>query len=137
MSDDAEKRIRAELKRLSAGGQVADLIIDAAPRRAVIYRQVPCLLGSGYPSAMDVLVPVPEGYPASNIDGAGLHQGDDLFLRLAGGSNPQGAFQAEGLDWVLASYHPHAGGGGPPWDPTRHGFHTYLDHLVAWLAVIK
>jgi hypothetical protein len=46
-------------------------------------------------------------------------------------------FTADGQRWVVASYHPHAGGGGPPWDPTRHGYHTYIDHLVAWLSVLK
>jgi hypothetical protein len=34
----------------------------------------------------------------------------------------------------LASYHPHNGGGGPVWDQVRHGFHTYFDHLLAWLG---
>jgi hypothetical protein len=86
---------------------------------------------------MDVLVPVPDGYPASHIDGAALPTGNDLLPRLAGGTNSQGTFSADGHQWTLASYHPHQNGGGPPWDPTKHGFHTYLDHVVAWLAAVK
>jgi hypothetical protein len=137
MSDARDERIRAEIERLREGGQAAELFADAAPRAVVIYRKVPCLMGGCYPTELDVLVPVPDGYPAGHIDGAGLPSGDELFGRLAGGTNPQGNFSADGQQWVLASYHPHNGGGGPPWDPTRHGFHTYLDHLVAWLSVLK
>ena len=137
MSADREKRIEAELKRLKEGGQVAEHFAGATPRAVVIYRKVPCLLGEGYPTEMDVLVPVPDGYPAGHIDNAGLPTGNELFPRLAGGTNPQGTFSADGREWVIASYHPHQGSGGPPWDPTRHGFHTYFDHLVAWLSVLK
>jgi hypothetical protein len=137
MSDDRFERINAEIERLREGGQLAELAADATPRPAVIYRDVPCLLGASYPKQKDVLVPVPDGYPAGHIDGAALLAGDELFGRLAGGTNPQGNFAADDKQWVLASYHPHQGGGGPAWDPTRHGYHTYLDHLVAWLAVLK
>jgi hypothetical protein len=38
--------------------------------------------------------------------------------------------------WQLASYHPHGNGGGPPWDQMTHGFHTYVDHLIAWFRVL-
>ena len=41
--------------------------------------------------------------------------------------------QADGRTWQLASYHPHQNGGGGPWDQLRHGFHTYLDHILSWL----
>ena len=137
MDTNLEQRIKAELKRLAAGGQLAELLADASPRPAVIYRQVPCVIGHGFPDALDVLVPVPDGYAASHIDNAALPVGCSLFPRLAGGTNPQGTFKADQKEWQLASYHPHAGGGGPPWDPTQHGFDTYLDHLISWLSVLK
>ena len=34
--------------------------------------------------------------------------------------------------WVVVCSN---GGGAPGWDPTRHGFHTYVDELVSWLSV--
>jgi hypothetical protein len=67
------------------------------------------------------------------IDLAGLPLGSPLLLRLRGGQNNQGIVSADGKHWQLASYHPHNGGGGPPFDPLAHGFHTYFDHLIAWL----
>jgi hypothetical protein len=55
-------------------------------------------------------------------------------------SEPQqiiNTLDVDGRQWQLASYHPHQNGGGPPWDQMRHGFHTYLDHLIAWLAKLN
>ena len=38
-----------------------------------------------------------------------------------------------GRNWTRISYHPHTGGGGPAWNKDLHGFHTYIDELLAWL----
>jgi hypothetical protein len=123
------------LKLLEASGQKARLVEDAIPRAAVIYERVTAVpLNGQAPEEHDVLVPVPGGYPAGLIDGAALEIGNGLLPRLAGGNNPQGDWTAENRTWRLASYHPHQGGGGPAWDPTRHGFHTYVSELIQWLS---
>lgn len=127
------ERIERELSILSQGGQIAELA-DGAGRSFVVYRNVPTDgKNCGLPCSTDVLVPVPAGYPASHIDLAGLPLGSPLLPRLKGGQNNQGVFNVGGRQWQLASYHPHNGGGGPPWDQMKHGFHTYIDHLIAWL----
>src|SRR5690348_1740552 len=126
------ERIQRELTVLRDGGQVAEFI--AAPRQLVLYRCVPTNgLAFGLPLFEDVIVPVPGGYPAALIDLAGLPTTSPFLPRVKGGQNNQGIVEADGRTWQLASYHPHQNGGGPPWDPMRHGFHTYFDHLVAWL----
>lgn len=99
---------------------------------AVIYFGLPSTLG--VPTS-DVLVPLPGGYAQSMLDGAYLPQGSPLIGVVKGQAQPQSTVTADGRTWVLISYHPHNGGGAPPWDPTRHGFHTYLDELVSWLSV--
>lgn len=130
------ERIDRELARLRAGHQVAELIAGLRP--VVLYRSVPTDGARlGLPDITDVVVPVPPGYPAAPIDLAGLPVGSPLLPRLKGGQNNQGIVTADGREWQLASYHPHNGGGGPPWDQTRHGFDTYLDHLIAWLHRIQ
>jgi len=127
-----QERIERELAALREGGQSAELIIGE--RALVLYRDV-LADGARYglPASTDVVVPVPPGYPASMIDLAGLPVGSPLLPRLKGGPNSQGIVVADARQWQLASYHPHNGGGGPPWDQMKHGFHTYLDHLIAWL----
>lgn len=127
------ERIERELAILRTGLQVAQLVA-ADGRQVVLYRDVPTAGASlGLPETTDVVVPVPPGYPASLIDLAGLPVGSPFLARVRGGQNNQGVIQVDGRPWQLASYHPHNGGGGPPWDQNRHGFHTYLDHLIAWL----
>ncbi len=130
------ERVERELARLQEGGQNADLVF--ADRWYVIYRGVPTA-GARFslPSEADVIVPVPEGYPAAVIDLAGLPTESPLLPRLKGGQNSQGQPLVAGVQWQLASYHPHNGGGGPPWDPAHHGFDTYLDHIIAWLDQIS
>jgi hypothetical protein len=126
------ERIERELVKLREGAFVAELI--AGNRPLVLYRDVPTEGERfGLPPISDVIVPVPEGYPASLIDLAGLPTNSPFLRRVMGGQNSQGVLTADGREWQLASYHPHNGGGGPPWDQMRHGFHTYLDHLIAWL----
>jgi hypothetical protein len=127
------ERIERELALLFGGGQRAQFVDEGRP--LILYRDVP-VHGpvAGLPSSTDVVVPVPAGYPAAMIDLAGLPVGSPLLSLVRGGQNSQGVVQADGRLWQLASYHPHNGGGGPPWDQMRHGFHTYFDHLLAWLA---
>jgi hypothetical protein len=137
VSDPALPRILRELEILRAGGLRAE--VRSCPERgaAVVYRAVPVtVLGSaaGGDACEDVIVPVPPGYPAGAIDLAGLPLGSPLLPRLKGGSNTQGLLTADGRTWALASYHPHQNGGGQQWNPMRDGFHTYIDHLIAWLA---
>ena len=128
-----QDRIARELRVLAEGGQVAGLVVDSRP--VVIYFDVPTAgEEKGLPSASDVVVPVPSGYPGGIIDLAGLPVGSPFLDLVKGGRNNQGLLSVGDREWQLASYHPHGGGGGPPWDPNRHGFHTYLDHLIAWLA---
>lgn len=125
-------RIQRELAILRDGNQFAEFL-DVG-RHIVLYRAVPTGGAQfGLPETQDVIVPVPGGYPASLIDLAGLPVGSPFLHRVKGGQNNQGIVQADGRAWQLASYHPHQNGGGPPWNPMRYGFHTYFDHLVAWL----
>ena len=132
-----DERILAELKQLRDREIVADLITDGS-RPVVVYRNVPTAGAPTSPADVDVVVPVPDGYPASRLDLAGLaSENFPLLDRTKGGTNNQGQIQADGKDWRLASYHPHQNGGGPPWNPARHGFHTYYDHLVAWLHALS
>jgi hypothetical protein len=66
------------------------------------------------------------------LDGAHLPEGSPLLGRVAG--SPQGVIVAvEGRRWQLVSYHPHNGGGGPPWNKDKHGFHTYIDEILSWI----
>lgn len=128
------ERIDRELALLREGGQETELFVVNDQEAYVLYRDVPTGgARHGMPSSTDIVVPVPSGYPAPPIDLAGLPV-DSLFLPLVkGGQNSQGVRSICGLEWSLASYHPHQGGGGPPWDQMEHGFHTYIDHLISWL----
>jgi hypothetical protein len=130
------ERIERELRILCEGNQTADLVENG--RAIVLYRNVPTNGARfGLPATTDVVVPVPSGYPGALIDLAGLPVGSTLLPRLKGGPNSQGIVEADGRQWQLASYHPHNGGGGPPWDQSKHGFHTYLDQIIAWLHHIN
>jgi hypothetical protein len=128
----SRERIEKEIRILAEGGQTAQLVGNG--RDFVLYREVPTGGARlGLPERTDVIVPVPAGYPASPIDLAGLPVGSPFLPRVKGGQNNQGVVQIDGRQWQLASYHPHNGGGGPPWNQLCHGFHTYLDHIIAWL----
>ncbi len=123
-------RIQREMERLRQGGCRVDFIPQPFP--AVIYRDVPTRPGYAHLQATDVLVLVPGGYPGQPLDGAHLPEGSPLLGRVAG--SPQGVIVAgDGQRWQLVSYHPHNGGGGPPWNKDRHGFHTYLDEILSWV----
>jgi hypothetical protein len=128
----SHERISRELGSLREGGLVVEYHADGRP--VVVYHDVPTAgLRFGLPEVTDVLVPVPPGYPAALIDLAGLPVGSPFLPLVRGGGNNQGILTVNGRTWQLASYHPHNGGGGAPWNQNKHGFHTYLDHLIAWL----
>jgi Prokaryotic E2 family E len=131
----SRERIEQELALLREGGLEVAYIVS--PRECVLFRAVPTAgTRSGLPATTDVVVPVPAGYPAAMIDLAGLPVGSPLLAHLRGGQNSQGVMEADGRQWQLASYHPHNGGGGPSWNQMEHGFHTYLGHLLSWLACL-
>jgi hypothetical protein len=96
---------------------------------AVAYIDLP-ILGSG--NKTDVLVPVPAGYPQAMLDYAFLPADSPLKGVVPGAV--QENVQFGGRTWTRISYHPHNGGGGPTWDPRAHGFHTYVDEILTWLA---
>ena len=122
-------RVKVELARLQSGGARVTLV--EAPVFAVVYHEL--RTRADHPVRMtDVLVLVPGGYPGASLDGAFLPQGSPLLGRVPG--SPQGTvISALGDSWQLVSYHPHNGGGSPPWNKDLHGFHTYYDDVIAWL----
>ena len=126
MTAEVRARVTRELEKVSWKTKLVE-----SPD-AVIYYALPSTLGV---ANSDVLVLVPGGYAQSMIDGAYLPQGSPLIGIVKGQPQHQSVVAADGRNWVLISYHPHNGGGAPAWDPTRHGFHTYLDEVVSWLSV--
>lgn len=121
-------RIERELNILRANG--AKVTFVAEGKAAVIYHDLP--VRPGHPvSTTDVLVPVPGGYPGQHLDLAFLPHGSALVGKVPGAA--QGTRHSNGQAWVQISYHPHTGGGGPAWNKDLHGFHTYIDELLAWL----
>lgn len=126
--DPIESRIAAELEKLRESGQKVDFIPHG---RAVIYRDLPVASPRAPIPTTDVLVLV-GGYPGGMLDLAFLPIGSPLIGRVKGAA--QGFITVEGRQWQQISYHPHNGGGGPPWNPNVHGFHTYLDEILTWLG---
>ena len=122
-------RIERELDKLKQGGCRVDFIEQPFP--AVVYRDVPTRPGYALLPRTDVLVIVPGGYPGQPLDGAHLPAGSPLLGRVAGA--PQGVVTADGRQWQLVSYHPHNGGGAPPWNKDKHGLHTYFDEILCWI----
>ncbi len=123
-------RVCRELQILRAGGCQAEFVQQPFP--SVLYHNVPTRPEYPHLTKTDVLVAVPAGYPGQPLDGAYLPEGSPLIGRVAGA--PQGVvIGPDGRRWQLVSYHPHRGGGGPPWNKDRHGFHTYLDEILCWV----
>lgn len=123
-----QSRVVLEVDTLTIGGARVT-INDNTP--AVIYHDL--TVKPGLPvEKTDVLVLIPGGYPGRMLDGAFLPEGSPLLGRLKG--NPQGN-TVDALDrrWQLVSYHPHTNGIGPAWNPTKHGFHTYIGEIMSWL----
>lgn len=127
-------RIERELAVLTENG--ASVAFVPAPTPAVIYRGVRTRAGYAHAPQTDVLVPVPPAYPGVMLDGAYLPADSPLLGRVEG-SPQENYVEAEGRRWKLVSYHPHNGGGGPVWNPIRHGFHTYYSEVLAWIQRAK
>jgi hypothetical protein len=121
------ERVTQEIERFQDGGGKIELLPEIP---AVIYKAVPAHAGA---AAIDVLVVIPDNYPSQMLDCAFLPN-DSSFLDSTVGVK-QEAMQAGGRTWVKKSYHPHNGGGGAPWNPARHGIHTYYDELLPWLII--
>jgi hypothetical protein len=132
------QRIQTELRWILEKSGVAARLITGNNQYFVFY---PSLKTSGekvgLPASVDVLVPVPSGYPASPIDMPCLPSDSVLIPHVVGGSNPQATFKIEDRDWKMLSYHPYNGGGGATWDSMHHGFHDYYHHLYTWLNNLK
>ncbi len=124
MTPEVRARVTNELQKIVWRTKVVE-----SPD-AILYLSLPSSLIN---SNTDVLVLLPSGYAQSMLDGACLPEGSTLIGVVKG--QPQGALSADGRNWIPISYHPHNGGGAPPWDPTRHGLHTYMDELVSWLSI--
>jgi hypothetical protein len=122
-------RIERELGLLRSNG--ADVTFVESPVPCVVYHNLPARPGT-QPGRVDVLVPVPNGFPGAALDHAYLELGHLLIGRVAGAVQP-GRITALGKTWAQISYHPHGNGGGPRWDKNLHGFHTYIDELITWL----
>jgi hypothetical protein len=124
VSPEVKARILRELADLSWQTQLLE------GQDAVIYVGLPSSLG--VVEKTDVLVPVPSGYPQAMLDYAFLPADSPLKGLVPGAV--QGNLQFGDRAWTQISYHPHNGGGGPMWDPRIHGFHTYVDEVLTWLA---
>lgn len=129
--DAVDARIAAELEKLRESGQKVDYV---PLNRVVIYRDLPVASSRAPIPATDVLVPV-GAYPAGMLDLAFLPAGSPLIGRVKGAA--QGIITVEGRQWQQISYHPHAGGGGPSWNPNVHGFHSYIDEILTWLGNVQ
>ena len=123
-----QSRINVEVGKLSDGGAKVTVVDQPS---VVVYHDLS--VKPGLPiDTTDVLVLIPGAYPGQMIDGAYLPQGSLLLGKVKG--SPQGnTVNALGRVWQLVSYHPHANGVGPAWDPTKHGFHTYIGEIMSWL----
>jgi hypothetical protein len=120
-------RVDLELAKLRDSGQVVTRTEGPA---AIIYHDLRTRPGNAIPKT-DVLVSIPGGYPGQMLDGAYLPVGSPLIGKVKG--SPQGQITALGRTWRLISYHPHNGGGGSAWNPSIHGFHTYVGEILSWL----
>jgi len=124
-------RIQNEIGKLLEAGQGVELVLG--PASFVLYRG---LYTPFHPDLVtDAVVAVPNGYPAAFLDRVALPVGSPLIGLLKGA--PQENVLVSGRQFQMISYHPHTNGGGKPWDPNRHGFHTYFSEILAWLAVRK
>lgn len=125
-----QDRVELELSRLRESSQDVEFVRTPVPY--VIYKNVPTKTKG---IKTDVVVAVPSGYPANMLDRAGFPENSPLIAQVKG--SPQEVVDIGGRAWRMISYHPHNGGGGAPWDPSIHGFHTYLAEILAWLEVGK
>jgi hypothetical protein len=124
------ERADREIAVLRENGAEVDFIAGSTP--VVIYRHVPTRKGYPNIAESDVLVVIPSGYPGVMLDGAYLPQDSPLLGKVAG-QPKQGSIHADGRTWELVSYHPHNGGGAPPWNPSRNGIHSYYSEVLSWI----
>lgn len=122
-----QSRVGREVGKLTEGGAKVTVVDQPA---AVVYHDLAVKPGHSIDKT-DVLVLIPGAYPGQMIDGAYLPQGSPLLGKVKG--QVQGAISAHNRTWQLVSYHPHTNGIGPAWDPTKHGFHTYIGEIMSWL----
>ena len=123
-------RIQREVGALRDNG--GDVTFVESPVACAVYHRLPARTGYPHLAETDVLVPIPAAYPGVMLDGAYLPTGSPLLGRVEG--SPQGqTIQALDRTWQLVSYHPHNGGGGPPWNKDRHGLHTYYTEILSWI----
>ena len=125
-----KERTDREVSALKTNG--AEVEVITSPVNAVIYRNMPTRAGYPHLPSTDVLVAIPTGYPGVMLDGAYLPEGSPLLGKVVGAPK-QGNIQVGGRTWELVSYHPHNGGGGAPWNPSRHGIHSYYSEVLSWI----
>jgi hypothetical protein len=130
------QRIRQELQILKDKGDFEVEIMQEGDHYYVLYKDVKTG-GSkkGLPVTTNVLVPVPQGYPSSLIDMPALPSNSPLIGHVAGAV--QQHLNVGGIQWSVLSYHPYTNGGGPPWNPLKHGFHDYYNHVFTWLHNLR
>jgi hypothetical protein len=128
------QRICMELIKLKEAGGINAELVTEENHDYVIFHDLETSGGAkGLPIVTDVLVAVPAGFPASQIDMPALLFNSPLIPFVVGGSNPQNTVTVRGNKWRFLSFHPYSGQGAPNWNPNKHGFHDYYQHLYTWL----
>jgi hypothetical protein len=131
------QRVQIELDLLSKTGNIQAELVSEGEQDYVLFKDLETSGGlKELPVSTSVLVPVPAGYPSSPIDMPAIPSSSILIPHLVGGSNPQGFVSCLGQSWSLLSFHPYSGTGAPNWNPNKHGFHNYYQHLYTWLHKI-
>ncbi len=135
--DLTRKRVRQELQTLQSAGAIKAELITENDLDFVVYYNLETSGGpKNLPAFTDVAVSVPAGYPTSQIDMPALELNSPLAPFVIGGSNPQTTVLVKGRQWRFLSFHPYNGQGAPNWNPNKHGFHDYYQHLYTWLNKI-
>lgn len=130
-------RVQQELEWLKERSGIDAELITVDSQDFVIYRQLETSGGlKNLPTHVDVIVSVPNNYPTALLDMPALEIGCALTPYVVGGLNPQHVIKALNKDWRFLSFHPYSGQGSPAWNPNKHGFHDYYQHLVTWLKKI-
>lgn len=121
-------RIDREIGLLVARG--VDVSVAKATPSAVVYHGLSVTRGTA-DYVTDVLVLIPDAYPAGAPDNAFL-PADSPLLGMTVGAQ-QETMLVEGKPWVKKSVHPYLGANGIRWDQRIHGFHTYYNEVLSWL----
>lgn len=107
-----------------------DASVSEGSPSAVVYRGLSVARGT-IDYVTDVLVLIPDGYPAGAPDNAFL-PADSPLLGMTVGAQ-QEMMLVDGKAWVKKSVHPYLGPNGSRWDQRNHGFHTYYNEVLSWL----